>query len=403
MDTKSLYLKCRSYLEKLCVEIPERCVGSEGNTAATRFFEEKISSWGWDTTSPEFDVIDWEESGALLRSGDSGFNVFVSPYSLGCLVEAPLVVVSTVKELEEKGITGKVVLLSGVIAKEQIMPKNFVFYNPEEHRHIVSLLESKQPAAIITATGRNAALAGGVYPFPMFEDGDFDIPSVYMTEDEGKRLAGFESKPVFLKSVSKRIPSKACNVIAGKGKKSADRIVLTAHIDAKKGSPGAIDNATGVVVLLLLAELLKDYEGEPFIEIVPFNGEDYYAVSGQMHYIAQNNGRFDNILLNINLDGAGYKEGKSAFSFFGLPGDMEKRAREVLAKFDGIIEGQQWQQGDHSIFIQYGRPALAVSSKWFLDNIASQDITHTPKDNIDIVDCNKLVEIAEALKCLLVP
>jgi aminopeptidase YwaD len=54
-------------------------------------------------------------------------------------------------------------------------------------------------------------------------------------------------------------------------------------------------------------------------------------------------------------------------------------------------------QGDHSIFIQSGCPAMAVSSRWFTDHIDNQDITHTPKDNIDIVSGDKLVEIAQAL------
>jgi hypothetical protein len=31
----------------------------------------------------------------------------------------------------------------------------------------------------------------------------------------------------------------------------------------------------------------------------------------------------------------------------------------------------------------------------------SQEITHTPKDNTDIVDCRKVIEIAEALNWLL--
>ena len=38
-------------------------------------------------------------------------------------------------------------------------------------------------------TDRNPELVGALYPFPLFEDGDFDIPSVFMTGDEGLRLA----------------------------------------------------------------------------------------------------------------------------------------------------------------------------------------------------------------------
>jgi aminopeptidase YwaD len=397
MKKDKLYQKCVSYLKTLCEEIPERSVGSEGNRRATSFFEKELSSLGWQTEMSELDVIDWEDGGATLQVADQSFNVLVSPYALGCSVQAPLISVSCLEELERQDITGKILLLHGDIAKEQLMPKNFVFYNPEEHQKTIALLEQMQPAAIISATSRNAALAGGVYPFPLIEDGDFDIPSVYMTEEKGGKLLSYIGKPAMLQSRSTRIPAKAYNVVARKGKNMDERIVITAHIDAKKGTPGAIDNATGVVVLLILAELLKDYDGDRLLEIVAFNGEDYYAVPGQMDYIRKNQERFDNIVLNINIDGAGYKEGYSAFSFFDVPEAIRAKANEMLARFDGITEGILWPQGDHSIFIQYGCPAIAVSSQWFVEHIDSQDITHTPKDNLDIVDCRKVVEITEAL------
>lgn len=401
MEKDNLYQKCVSYLKTLCEEIPERSVGSEGNRRATSFFEKELASLGWQTEMSELDVIDWENGGATLQVADQSYNVLVSPYSLGCSVQAPLISASCLEEIEQQEITGNILLLFGDIAKEQLMPKNFVFYNPEEHQNIIALLEQKQPAAIISATGRNAALAGGVYPFPMIEDGDFDIPSVYTTEEEGKNLLSCIGKPAILQSRSTRIPTKAYNVVARKRENADERIVITAHIDAKKGTPGAIDNATGVVTLLLLAELLKDYDGDRLLEIVAFNGEDYFAVPGQMDYIRKNQEHFENIVLNINIDGAGYKEGRSTFSLFGLPEEMKGKVSDVLAEYDGITEGIQWPQGDHSIFVQQGCPAIAVSSKWFIDHMDSQEITHTPKDNIDIVDCRKVIEIAEALNWLL--
>ena len=394
---EKLYQNSVAHLIFLGDEITDRSVGSDGNRAATRYFEKIISSLGWNTETQEFEAMDWIDGGASLRCGEDSFTVFVSPYSPGCDVAGQLICVSSFEELERAKITGKILLLHGVIAKEQLMPKNFVFYNPEEHQRIISLLESGEPDAIICATGRNASLAGGVYPFPLIEDGDFDIPSVFMTEEEGNRLLLYAGRTVALKSISKRIQGKGYNVIARKGRGSNGRIVITAHIDAKKGIPGAIDNASGVVILLLLAELLKDYAGNKLIEMVALNGEDYYAVPGQMLYIKNNRDRFQEILANINIDGAGYKEGRSAFSFYGLSEDMENDIKEVIQHFDGITEGQQWVQGDHSIFIQNGVPAIAVSSQWFTDHIDSQEITHTPKDNLDIVDCHKLIEIAQAL------
>ncbi len=174
-------------------------------------------------------------------------------------------------------------------------------------------------------------------------------------------------------------------------------MVITAHIDAKKGTPGAIDNATGVTVLLLLAELLGDHSGTPALELVPFNGEDYYSVPGQMDYIDRFGSTFDDILLNINIDGAGLYTGKTAFSLFDLPGPMEGMLREVMAGYSDIVEGARWPQGDHSIFLQYGIPALAVSSKWFIDNMETQDITHTERDNLSIVDSRRVAGAAMAL------
>lgn len=389
--------KCVSYLKTFCVDISERCVGSAGNRQATQFFEKELSSLGWKTESPDFDVIGWNDGGATLQAGEMDINVDVSPYSLGCAIRSQLTSVTSISDLESGDFSGKIILLHGEIAKEQLIPKKFVFYNPEKHQRIITLLENSGAQAIICATNRNSALAGGVYPFPLIEDGDFDIPSVYTTAEEGEKLKSFIGKQISLQSNSERIPGKGCNVIGVNANQKAERIVITAHIDTKKGTPGAIDNATGVTVLLLLADLMKTYSGNKRIEIVAFNGEEHFSVPGQMNYIMANQGKFDDMIININIDGAGYKEGKSAFSFFNLPEDMLQKAHQVLNEHTGVVEGIQWPQGDHSIFIHYGRPAIAASSKWLIENMSNQDVTHTMKDNIDIVDCNKVVALAEAI------
>jgi len=270
--TEKLYRQSLDYLDFLCNRIPGRSVGSEGNREATRFFEQELLRLGWRTSKTEFDAIDWIDGGASLTSDGKSFEVFAGPYSLPFSGTRQIVAVSDTAALEKAEIKDKIVFLHGEIAREQLMPKNFVFYNPEEHQRIITLLEKGRPAAIISATGRNSALAGGVYPFPLIEDGDFDIPSVYMTEEEGIRLLSHDGSAVTLGSVSERIPGKGYNVTAVRGSEDADRIVVTAHIDAKKGTPGAIDNATGVIVLLLLADLLSDYEWPRRIELVAFNG-----------------------------------------------------------------------------------------------------------------------------------
>lgn len=101
-----------------------------------------------------------------------------------------------------------------------------------------------------------------------------------------------------------------------------------AHIDAKTGSPGAIDNASGSVVLLLLTELLSSYPRERAIEIVAMNGEDNYGAPGEQPYLRANPTGFDDLALSINLDGLGYREGGDAYLLYNCPPSL---AAEVAA------------------------------------------------------------------------
>ncbi len=147
--------------------------------------------------------------------------------------------------------------------------------------------------------------------------------------------------------------------------------------------------------MLALAELLR--ESKHPIELVIFNGEDYYGAPGQVKYIEQNAGRFGDIALNINIDGAGYKEGLSCFSPFDLPENITDALMEVIRDNPGLVEGAPWYQGDHSLFIQQGRPAIAVSSQWFVENMETQELTHTPKDNLSVVNYDRVAECATGI------
>ena len=394
MKKKELTEKAASHLGVLCSDIGERRVGSEANRRATSYAEKVLKALGWETETTELSVIDWQTDGASLSCNGQAFEVFSSHYSLGCSVTGELAAIDKVEQLETTNIQDKIVLLHGGIAAQQIAPKNFPFWNPEEHQHLVSLLEKGNPKALVCATERNAATAGGVYPFPLFEDGDFDIPSVYMKDSEGEKLLACAGETVELISRATRIPETAFNVIGRNSSREKKRIVISAHIDTKIGTPGATDNGTGVTILLLLAELLQDYAGDHPIELVVFNGEDYYGAPGQVKYIEQNAGRFSDILLNINIDGAGYKEGISCFSSFNLPEKLVNALHEVLTETPELVEGLPWYQGDHSLFLQQGCPAIAVSSQWFIEHMETQELTHTPKDNLGVVNYERVAECA---------
>lgn len=391
--------KAKEYLDRLCNQIPNRRVGSGGNRLATSFFAEAIKSFGFTVECPEFDCMDWENEGAVLSVEGSSYEVQVSPYSLGVQVTAPLITACSVNDLETLDISNKILLMRGDLTKEQFLPKNFPFLQVEEQQKIIQLLETKKPLAVIAATTRNPEMAGALYPFPVFEDGDFNVPSVFVTAEQGSPLAAYEGKEISLEIKAKRIPARACNVVARKGKNLSERIVLFAHIDAKLGTPGALDNGTGIVTLLLFAELLKEYVGGKCIEIVALNGEDYYSNPGEQIYLKQNEGKFQEIVLGINIDGLGYSKGKTAYSVYQCLPEINALAEKVFAEDESFLPGEPWFQGDHAIFLMNGRPAIALTSELIYE--LSTEYIHTEKDIPEIIDPEKVARAALRLQELI--
>jgi aminopeptidase YwaD len=220
-----------------------------------------------------------------------------------------------------------------------------------------------------------------------------------MTEEQGAQLARQEGSEISLEIKAERSPSRGCNVVARKAANSAGRIVLCAHLDAKPGTPGALDNGTGIVTLLLVAELLKDDSGDHSIEIVALNGEDYYSNPGELLYLQQNKGKFDEIVLGINIDGMGYTVGRTAYSLYECPPDMAGVIRTVFAADESFLAGEAWFQGDHALFLMNGRPALALTSELVAKLMT--EFVHTERDTAEIVDPQKVVTTALALQRLL--
>ena len=403
MTTERLVARAREHLRVLCEDIGQRAAGSPGNQAATDYVADVLSGLGFDVATPRFEVVHWVGGGVVLEAGDESFTAEAGPYAPGCRVRAPLIVASTVEEVEGGDVAGRVVLLRGDVAREQLMPKGFTYYEPERHRRIVRALEAAGPAAVVAATGRDPSLAGGLSPFPLIEDGDVDIPSVFLTEAEGARLARFGGQTVRLESDAQRVASWGCNVVATRGAPSPRRAVACAHVDAKIGTPGALDDAAGIVTLLLLAESLgeqaPDRGGPLAIELLAMNGEDHYANPGERAYFAGNEGRLGDVVLAINLDGVGYREGRDAYSTYGLDAELERVIADALAAEPSLVPGPPWMQGDHAIFVMNGVPALAFTSERSEELLAS--VVHTPADTVDLVDPEKLVRLARALSGLL--
>jgi len=379
------------YLSDL-TSFPDRHVGGPGNRAATALFAEHMAKLGCLVSRRDFDCIEWESGEAVLEAGGERLPLHVGPYSLRVDSTAPLMAANRIEDLETEDVRGTIVLIHGDLAAGQIMPKNFTFYNPESHQRLVHALERYSPAAVIGATGRDPEMVGSQYPFPLFEDGDMDVPNAYLKDVDGERLLGRVGEEVRVQIDSRRIPTTAEHVIATLVGTGAGRIIVSAHVDSRKDSPGALDNASGVAVLLALGELLTGYAGGPNIEFVPFNGEDNYANPGEMLWLGENEERLGDIAVAINVDDLGMRETTNHVSFYECPPRIKGAVLDVAARHPSISEGPQWFQGDHSIYAVKGCPAIALTSSdiaGFMANYA-----HSERDTTDLADAGLILGAA---------
>jgi len=387
IDTETL----RRHLLELCCSFPDRHVGGLGNRAANDLFAQVVGAQGFEVETTELPCMLWEHGPSRVEIPAAAFDIHAGPFSPPCAQKTTLAAASTVEEIERGGCEGQLLLLHGALTSEQLMPKGFTFYNPQEHQRIIAALEAARPLAILAATGKNPELAGGLYPFPLIEDGDFDLPTAFMRDVEGARLLKQLGAEVTISIDSRREHATTPQLVATRNSDRPTRIVFFAHIDSKHGTPGALDNASGVVTLLGLAELLRSYQGALRIDLVPLNGEDYYAATGQMFWLEQNRERLDDITLGCNVDGAGYRGQETAVSLYGCPEPIRAVVTSVM-EARGLVEGPGWPQGDHSLFTINQVPALAVTSEnaFFIGST----VAHTPEDKPELVDCGAVATVA---------
>ncbi len=96
--------------------------------------------------------------------------------------------------------------------------------------------------------------------------------------------------------------------------------------------------------------------------------------------------------LCVDIDGrnVGSEGNRAATRFFAREMAAFGWETEITA-----FEALDWEDGGASLQIK--SEAFEVFVSPFSENMATQQITHTPKDNLEIVDARKLVDLAAAI------
>ncbi|WRS28409.1 M28 family metallopeptidase [Oscillospiraceae bacterium MB08-C2-2] len=372
----------------------ERPVGTNANTELVEMIEQSLSEMGYTVQSLPFNCMVWNSGLSSINTDNQSITIEPSPFSEPFNGSGKLHLIKTLEQLENINCKDDILVLAEDMTRTPLQPKNYPFYYPDEHKTIISLLEKKSPKAIIAVTGKNTL--NGQNPFPLFEDGNFLIPSGSIEEQHLKKLEKFFqlNAPVNLVIDSHKIEAKSRQIVASKkAKKSAGKIIIAAHMDTKYNTPGALDNATGVAVLLQTAQSLKSSVYD--IDIVPFNSEEFYGANGELEYLKLLESESQNIALMINIDSPCHKGSDTAISFYNLSNPIERITNTLIANSAKMSKGEEWYAGDQAPFIFRGVPCVVVTSSDFFDG--ALEYTHTPKDTLDTVDFELIKPTAQFL------
>lgn len=294
-------------------------------------------------------------------------------------------VIHRIEDLNQVDCKEKIIILEGPISKDAFMPKDYPFYYPKEHELVITALEKSGAKAIVAVT--KAQALSGMNPFPLFEDGNFLIPSAYMDyklwqEIEGEIRKGIPTDLV-INSYARKSASKQLVIHREHGAK--DKIVVCAHMDTKYDTPGALDNGTGIAVLMGLMVDLNELVLDFSIDFVPFNSEEYFGGDGELAYEKYCQDKGETIKLVINIDAVGHLNSKVGISSYNLEDEFEEKIKTSIFKnSDYVLRGQPWYAGNHGIYAMNGIPCLAItSSDLFEGGLAN---THTLKDTLETVN-----------------
>ncbi|MHA2504301.1 MAG: M28 family peptidase, partial [Candidatus Kariarchaeaceae archaeon] len=230
------------------------------------------------------------------------------------------------------------------------------------------------------------------------------------------------------------------NIIATKRGKTSKTLVIAAHHDTVVNSPGADDNGTGVVLLMWLADQLKEVELDVTLMLVSFDfeelgliGSSYFVehlsevmnpVDFQGVFVLEMLGYYsDRQMLPVGFDKLYFREIRKLREQGELHGDFytvvfngtAKKLAKALKKSTHMKLAQirdpvdipilgpliklavpmvtTMLRSDHTPFWRQGLPAVMVTDTADFRN----PHYHTPTDTVDTIDFDRLQQVADSL------
>ncbi len=388
----------KKHFRVLCKEIGERHLGSKGEKKAADYIKKHFTRAGYEVFEEYFEVPGWEYSNYELEiiENKQKLECFPCFYSNSCDVKGELFIIRErdLNNIDSLDVEGKICFVD--------IPTD-VGEGVYQRNRIAEILDKLGASVMIITSNYYSHYNTKLVRVPDLEK----IGVIVVSGKTAYKIAKNKNKTFRVKIVANKFTTKSCNVIAKINKENRKKIIIGAHYDTAPGTCGANDNASGTVVLLELARILKDRIENISLEFVAFTGEELGITqrggggTGSYKYVQKHKGELKDIILMCNIDDVSNLLGEVKAYFTG-DSRIKKKIERILNKYRiPIVAVPKENMGsDASVFAKRD-----VSTINFNNFLYQHILIHTPDDSLYKIDferttalCNIIAEMIEGIQ-----
>ena len=276
-----------SYLSELAEDLGPRTSGTDLELQAAEFLVQRLEGLGYE---PEVQEFSWDSPTASISIGvpegrDVDANILTGTASGQATAPLVFVELGRPEDMPVEGLEGKIALIE----------RGEVTFGSKVAR-------AHGAGAVAAVVFNNVAGS-----FRGTLGGRSQIPAISLSQADGQELRDLlergETVEASVSVQDNAVPSR--NVIAELPGSGEGVIVLGAHYDTVPNSVGASDNASGMGVLLAVAEEVAGRSFPFTLRFIAFGSEET-GLHGSEYYVESMTGAdLDDIYLMINLDSVG--------------------------------------------------------------------------------------------------
>lgn len=385
------------HMNVLCKDIGERHLGSEGEVAAAEYILKEFEAAGYSTERQSFKAPGWKygEFSLQTESGTQDFPCFPCFYSCGGEAR------------------GEPVFLDLDHDSEPITPERFRDRIVFAHGSFSTVRNTNALALDLDWAGAKALIIVSPYQDTFStkiirQPGLKQLIVVTISKNTALKMAReLKNGGLSVKVEAENFCYNSHNIVAGSGAagKKGRRVVLGAHFDTTPGIEGAGDDASGIAILLVLARVMKKefFASGTEFDLVAFTGEEYGGTSGcglgAMQFASQRNLYLEEVPWMVEIDDVGTFMGHLRPKVYA-DRNLYRSLNAILSAWDLSAEYRIVYGGDSGPFTNLNIPIVFFNEDKPLDGNGHFAL-HSPQDNLDLIDPDKLVRDAEIVRACL--